>query len=430
MENASRKALGHYQIKKQLSKDQTTVVYEAHDTRNNKDVAIRFFFSGKKLSENYLNRFRHGAGVLEKLDHPNLSKVIDHGIQNGVPYLVREMVSSRTLREFMSEPFPWVQAARLLAPVAKALAYSHENHMIHRDVRPENIFVNRKGTSLAEIGTARLLELEAETARGSAARDIAGSAYSAPEQLSGKAVPQSDIYALGVIFYEMVTGQKPFDDDHWTKKNPQTSIPDPRELLPELPEPAAQVIQKTLAIHPRDRFTDMDAFSKVLEILGWGGDFAEIKKLMARQPSKKQAKHIPVKDDGVKSPKGKKRVGAIALVFITIFAAAIFVIAGFYFGFPGSSGGSPEATHQVEEAIAYQPEKDATPEPTQTLSQEAAPETAATILPTETSTPAPTLGIGSTMVSSVDGMEVIYVPAGEFVMGSDDRDMNEQPSHR
>jgi serine/threonine-protein kinase len=428
MENTSLKAIGPYKINRQLSRDSTTVSYEALDTRNNKDVVIRFFFPGVKLSENYLKRFAHGAGVLKKLDHPHLSKVIDHGLQNGIPYLVRQMVSSRTLREFMSEPFPWVQAARLLAPVAKALVYAHENHMIHRDVRPENIFVNREGTSLADIGTARLLELESETSRGSASHDVARSIYMAPEQLSGKAVPQTDIYALGVIFYEMVTGQKPFHDEQWSRKNPQTIIPDACALLPELPEPVAQVIQKALALHPRDRFSSMEAFSSVLEILGWSGDFAKIKNLMARRPSEKRSKRVPAKDDGGKRRKRKKRFGAVA-VFIALFAAAIILTAGYFSGFFDAPAGNSEMTPQGEGAIANQPEKDATPELTHVLSQEPVPETVETLSPTETITPAPTLGIGSTMISPIDGMQVIYVPAGEFVMGSDDRNANEQPSH-
>src|SRR5512137_1276741 len=141
-------SIGHYRIVEQLGAGGMATVYRAQDTRLEREVAIKFIRReeiGPAYLDQMLKRFEREAKSLARLSHPNIVKVYDYGEFEGVPYLVMEYLPGGTLKQRMGHPIPAADAARLLLPVARALAYAHRENLIHRDVKPANILTTRSG---------------------------------------------------------------------------------------------------------------------------------------------------------------------------------------------------------------------------------------------------------------------------------------------
>jgi len=160
-----------------------------------------------------MKRFDREAKAQAKFSHPNIVPVYDYGETDGVPYLVMEYLPGDTLKQKMDEPIDWRQAVRWLMPVADALGYAHAHGVIHRDVKPANILFDNKGDPvLMDFGIAKVLETDEATLTGTGF-GVGTPEYMAPEQWQGKPSESSDQYALGVVLYEMLTGQKPYSAD-------------------------------------------------------------------------------------------------------------------------------------------------------------------------------------------------------------------------
>lgn len=270
-------------------------VYKAYDTRLERDVAVKIIrvdqFPPATL-EMILKRFEREAKALAKLSHPNIVSVIDYGEYEGVPYLVMVYLPGGTLKEKLGGQIPWGEAAYLLLPVAHALAYAHREGVIHRDVKPNNILMARSGDPmLTDFGIAKILDIrDTQTLTGSGV-GIGTPEYMAPEQALGNAIDaRVDIYALGVVFYEMVTGKKPFTADTPMAvvfKHISDPLPRPSEYVPDLPEAVEHVLFKALAKKPEDRYADMDDLVAVLEDLSAGQGL--IKSQTAKKAAREQA---------------------------------------------------------------------------------------------------------------------------------------------
>lgn len=207
-------SLGRYQITAQLGTGGMATVYKAYDTRLERYVAIKVIRSEHKQDEGFLKRFEREAKTLAQLSHPNIVKVLDYGEYEGAPYLVMEYVGGGTLKK-KGVRRQWIEVARLLAPMARALEYAHQHNIIHRDVKPANFLLTETGAPmLSDFGIAKILESEETSQLTGTGVGISTPAYMAPEQGSGKGVDKrADIYSLGVVFYEMVTGQTPYQAD-------------------------------------------------------------------------------------------------------------------------------------------------------------------------------------------------------------------------
>ena len=219
MPDYSGQSIGRYHLIEPLGQGGMAVVYRAYDTHLECEVAVKFIRMERLAPEDAqrtLKRFEREAKELARLTHPNIVKVTDYGEYNGTPYLVMPYLPGGTLKEMAGRPMPYLQAARLLAPIARALEYAHEEKLIHRDIKPGNILLTSKGQPMvADFGIAKILDAEGGSTLTSTNVAIGTPEYMAPEQWLNQISPQTDIYALGIVFYELVTGRKPYTADKW-----------------------------------------------------------------------------------------------------------------------------------------------------------------------------------------------------------------------
>jgi serine/threonine protein kinase len=277
MDNLIGRDLGRYHILGQLGQGGMATVYKAHDTRLERDVAVKVIRTDQfapAMLEKILKRFEREAKVLARLQHPNIVGVIDYGEYEGAPYLVMEFLPGGTVKQHLGKPLPWQDAARLLHPIAEALEYAHEQGLIHRDVKPGNILLTLKGQPmLTDFGIAKILDLDDATSLTGTGVGVGTPEYMAPEQWTNKTSTQSDIYGLGVVLYELVTGYKPYTADTPAAillKQANEPLPRPGKYIPGLPDLVERVLIKALAKKPEDRFVNMSEFATALQLLAEG----------------------------------------------------------------------------------------------------------------------------------------------------------------
>ena len=274
-ENLIGKNIAGFEILEQLAEGGMAQVYKARDIHLKRYVAIKFLRAEWLESQKALKRFEIESKALAKLNHPNIVQVLDFGEYEGTPYLVMEYISGGTLKEKIGEPIPWQHAAVLLAPIADALEYAHRQNMIHRDVKPSNILIDADGTpKLADFGVAKLQVSEETLDLTGTSVGVGTPWYMAPEQGTGEPVDhRADVYALGVVFYELITGRKPFQADDPIAllfQHTNELIPRPRKLVPGLPIQVEGVMYKALEKDPNNRFRVMSEFAIKLEQLSQG----------------------------------------------------------------------------------------------------------------------------------------------------------------
>ena len=250
-------------------------VYKAYDTRLETDVAVKVIRTDvlpQNAVERTLKRFEREAKSLARLTHPNIVKVMDYGEYNGAPYLVLVYLPGGTLKKRMGQPMPWQEAVRILIPIANALEYAHEHKVVHRDVKPANILLTEKGQPmLTDFGIAKILEMEDGHTLTGTGMGIGTPEYMSPEQGMGRDVDgRADIYSMGIIFYELVTGSKPYTADTpmaVVLKHMTDPLPRPSHHVTNLPETVEKVLLKALAKDPKARYPDAGAFAVALENL-------------------------------------------------------------------------------------------------------------------------------------------------------------------
>jgi serine/threonine protein kinase len=273
MPDLSGYSFGRYHLIEQLGEGGMATVYKAYDTRLERDVAVKILrteqFSPAQLEE-VLQRFDREAKSLGKLSHPNIVSILDYGEYESVPYLVMEYLPGGTLKKKLGAPLAWRESVGILLPVARALAYAHQHGVIHRDIKPANILLKESGDPiLTDFGIAKLLEgVEGHTLTASGV-GIGTPEYMAPEQgMGAKVDARADIYSLGTVLYELVTGRKPYIADTPMAvllKHMTDALPPPRKFIPDLPEQAEKVLLKSMAKAPEDRYETMADFVCAME---------------------------------------------------------------------------------------------------------------------------------------------------------------------
>jgi serine/threonine protein kinase len=265
MYDLSGSSIGKYQIDSRLDSGGMATVYHAFDTRLECEVAIKVIrreLFGEEVIRLLQQRFTREARVLAKLNHPNIVPILDFGEHEGAPYLVMRFMPGGTLRERMGQPFSVLDAAHILLPLAKALEYAHSEGVLHRDVKPANILLSKTGEPvLSDFGIARLMDgsdTNTLTATGIA---IGTAEYVSPEQGLGKEVDaRADVYSLGIVFFELATGRKPFTAPTPMEiifKHMTEPLPSPRSINPQISVEAEQIILKASMKNPADRFRSM-----------------------------------------------------------------------------------------------------------------------------------------------------------------------------
>ena len=275
MNNLIGQSLGRYHILEQLGEGGMATVYKAYDTRLERDVAVKVIRRGAFPPEHLdriLKRFEREAKALARLSHPNIVKVHDFGEHDGSPYLVLEYLSGGTLKSKLGKPMPWEQAFQLLLPIVNALGYAHRQKIVHRDIKPSNILLTEQGQPLlTDFGIAKLLELEDSQTLTGTGVGVGTPEYMAPEQGMGKDVDaRADVYALGVVLYELLTGRKPYTADTPMAvvfKHMTDPLPRPGQFAPDLPDGVERLLLKALAKNAEDRYQTMDELGTAMQAL-------------------------------------------------------------------------------------------------------------------------------------------------------------------
>lgn len=276
MLNLVGQSLGRYHIIEQLGEGGMAIVYKAYDMRMENDVAVKVIRTenlAPSILERALKRFEREAKSLAKLTHANIVKVLDYGEHDGKPYLVMPYLPGGTLKQkLLGKPMEYVEAAQLLKPIAKALAYAHQQGVIHRDIKPANILITQSGDPmLTDFGVAKIIDDEVTMDLTGTSSTVGTPEYMAPEQITSKTVDhRADIYSLGIVFYEMVTGRRPYIADTPLAvlfKHASEPLPRPKQFVPSLPDAVEQMLIKALAKNPQDRYSDAELFVKALDAL-------------------------------------------------------------------------------------------------------------------------------------------------------------------
>ena len=231
-------------------------VYKAYQPGLDRFVAIKILPPQHAQTPGYKERFFREAKSVARLSHPNILPVYDVGIEDDISYFAMKYVPDRTLRDIMGEQMPLSQVCRLIDQMASALDHAHERGIIHRDVKPANILLEGEWVLFADFGIAKIVE---ETLALTVSGELIGTpAYMSPEQASGKPVDHhTDIYSLGVVLFEMVTGRVPFKGETpygVIFKHVHDSLPLPHTFRADLPEAVERIILKALAKDPADRY--------------------------------------------------------------------------------------------------------------------------------------------------------------------------------
>lgn len=261
---------GHYRLLRLLGKGGFAEVYLGEHIYLNTQAAIKVLHT--QLARDEQDNFLNEARVIARLVHPNIVRVLDFGMQGEQPFLVMDFAPNGSLRDRHPRgiPLPFATVVSYIKQMAAALHYAHHEKLVHRDVKPENMLVGRNSEILlGDFG----ISVVSQSSQSQHTQEVVGSIpYMAPEQLQGKPRPATDQYALAVITYEWLTGERPFQGG-FTEMYAQhlfTPPPPPRTKNPNVSPEVEQVVLIGLAKDPHQRFADVQAFARALEQAGSG----------------------------------------------------------------------------------------------------------------------------------------------------------------
>ena len=260
---------GRYRLIELLGSGGMATIYRATDTQLGRDVALKLLRPEYLRDPDFASRFRSEAQAAASLSHPNVVTVYDFGEDPSGPYIVMELVDGEDLATILrrSGALPPRQSARIGAGVAQALAAAHARGLVHRDIKPGNVLIGADGrVKVADFGIARAVAEAQVTLPGTTLGSVH---YFSPEQARGEqATAASDIYSLGIVLYEMLTGVRPWEGDSAASvalARLSGPIPDPATVRPSVPPDLASITRKALALDPNDRWPSAAAMADALE---------------------------------------------------------------------------------------------------------------------------------------------------------------------
>jgi formylglycine-generating enzyme required for sulfatase activity len=431
VEDLSEKKLGQYQIVVLIGRGGMASVYKAYQPNMERFVALKVLPRHLAADPDFVARFRTEAKVIANLEHPNIVPVYDFGESDGYTFLVMRFIDRESLGSLLQgKPLPFSQILDLIGQIASALDYAYSRGVIHRDVKPGNVLLDEHGNCLlSDFGLAKVLINSSNlTASGAF---LGTPTYASPEQCLGRTDidQRSDVYSLGVMLYEMVTGQPPFDADTpmgIAIKHIHYPLPSPRTVNPDLPESVEQVILKALTKDPDERYATAGELSQAL------GDAVRESQTYRSQliasPSPLGSAEISP-SSGVATAQPRRFLKWVWLVVgVAVLSLLLVFVSGSRWLMSASNLHDKDTQEAVVPSIEYP-----TPLPTPVVEKPTEiPETELLAAsPTSLPVASPTLDasvipecekLGQTWVSPVDGMTMLCVPAGPFLMGSDEND--------
>jgi eukaryotic-like serine/threonine-protein kinase len=267
---------GRYEVQGRIGVGGMAEVWRGYDRTLGRTVAIKTLLPQFARDASFVDRFRREAQAAARLNHPGIVSVYDSGTDGDTPYIVMQFIEGRTLADYLAsgKTIPPMKAAQVAKEIAEALAAAHTEGVIHRDIKPANVMVTRDGKVLVmDFGIARLVS-GPETAPQTSA--VLGTAsYLSPEQAQGQAVDaRTDIYALGVVLYEMLTGRPPFTGDSpmaIAYKQVNATPAAPSSVNPDVPPELDAVVMRALSKNPANRYQTGQEFADDLERVRTGG---------------------------------------------------------------------------------------------------------------------------------------------------------------
>src|SRR5579863_3909070 len=251
---------GRYRLEARIGAGGMSTVYRALDETLQRQVAIKLMNREVTSDSDQLERFRREARAVAQLSHPNVVGVIDAGEDAGRPYIVFEYVDGETLKERIRRlgRLPVTEAVAYAIEIARALGAAHARHIVHRDVKPQNVLIDEEGRAkVTDFGIPRTLDEDGLTADG---RVLGTTDYVSPEQALGQRVTgQSDLYSLGIVLYEMLTGEVPFKGENQVAvamKHVREQLPDVQTKRPEISAALAAIVETATAKRLEDRYAD------------------------------------------------------------------------------------------------------------------------------------------------------------------------------
>ena len=312
---------GRYRLEARIGAGGMSTVYRALDETLQRQVAIKLMNREVTSDSDQLERFRREARAVAQLSHPHIVGVIDAGEDEGRPYIVFEYVEGETLKERIRRNgrLPIAEAVAYGIEIARALGAAHARHIVHRDVKPQNVLIDEEGSAkVTDFGIARTLDEEGLTADG---RVLGTTDYVSPEQALGQDVTgQSDLYSLGIVLYEMVTGEVPFKGENQVAvamKHVREEIPDVQYRRPEVSSALAAVIDTATSKRRENRYADdAELIADLEDVLAIetaraGGATGEATSVLRTLPSRAR-RRIPF----------RMRHRAVAVILLLVVAAA------------------------------------------------------------------------------------------------------------
>lgn len=263
MQMEGKRLSGRYEILNRIGGGGMAVVYKAKDMSLHRNVAVKILSESLSNDSEFIRRFSREAQAAASLSHPNIVNVYDVGRDGYTHFIVMELVEGPTLKQYIQEqgPLSVEEAAEIAIQICDGLSNAHENGIVHRDIKPHNILLGSNGrVKVTDFGIARAASSSTITQTGS----VMGSVhYFSPEQARGGVVTEkSDIYSLGIVLYEMLTGQIPFDGDSAIAialQHLQEPVVDPRSINPEIPDNIVKILLRALEKDPEMRYTSVRA---------------------------------------------------------------------------------------------------------------------------------------------------------------------------
>jgi len=473
------KRLGRYIIEAHLGSGAYADVYRAQDEALRRLVALKVLKPALIADEEAFGRFMQEAQVAAQLFHPQIATVLDVGQAEGYYFIAMRYVDGPTLEQLLAQngPLPWEQAKAILIQIGQALGFAHGRGLVHRDVKPQNILVSpTEGAILTDFGLVRAMEASHMSTRTGAL--LGTPPYIAPEIWQGQtATAAADQYALGCVLYEMLMGRALFTGPSpWAILQRHSSPPElPAQWPAGCPAELSKIMRRALAQSPGERYPDLAAFMAALPVQGQPTAPATPTQPKAEQEpgiqpaaeTAEQVSNAPLISSkaGQSASVGASQTGALpsehshspaskrpipesgsptvsigsriklpgwAIALITLGGLALLAVCGLgaTWGLDWLSGRATTAVAVVSPTKTPRPPATATPKPT------TRPTAKPTFTPTATSDPriAPDCTeTGQTWTSPVDGMALVCVPAGDFLMGSSNGDADaandEKPQH-
>ncbi len=271
------KTIGQYQIVEQIGVGGMATIFKAFQPSMERYVAVKILPSQFADDPNFVKRFAHEAKSIAALEHPHILPVHDFGTEGKLNYMVMRYVKGGTLSDLMGKPISPERLVQVVGNVARALDYAHSQGVVHRDIKPSNILIDKHGeVLLTDFGIAKIVESSQSTQLTAAGSILGTPAYMAPEQAQGQEVDgRTDIYSLGVVLYELLTGRPPYEAETpyaIVLKHVNDPVPPPRSVNPDIPESFERVVLKAMAKERDQRFetaTQMEqALQEALKMIG------------------------------------------------------------------------------------------------------------------------------------------------------------------